>query len=385
MARAPRDLRHTPLRATKRASTRNALRGRTPSLEPEPVARRKVPLPASRAQVLEFGRAVLTAEAQAIVAVGERLGPTFHEVVEWVLACRGQVVVTGMGKAGFIAQKLSATLASTGTPSIYLHPAESVHCDLGRVAQGDLVLALSNSGTTEEIVRLLPALKRIGARVVAITGDPSSALAKGADLVLDIGRIDEACPMGLVPTASTAALHALGDALAMTLVRLKQFSSDEYALFHPGGKLGRSVMRVFEVMRAGASNPVVRDTAPLREAVVVMTNTPGRPGATNVVDRSGRLVGIFTDGDLRRLVERGHTDFQVPVREVMGRHPRCVSPEDLVLSAAARMREASVDQLPVVDADGKPVGLRDVQDLLAARVVGPRLVRPHSAAPPKPK
>ena len=344
------------------------LRGR-PAVGTAPPARRKTAIAASRTQVLEFGRSVLSAEAQAILAVSERLGSSFHEVVDWVLACPGQVVVTGMGKPGFIAQKLSATLASTGTPSIFLHPAEAVHGDLGRVAQNDVVLALSNSGTTEEIVRLLPALKRIGARVVAITGDPSSALAKGADLVVDIGRIDEACPMGLVPTASTAALHALGDALAMTLVRLKQFSSDDYALFHPGGKLGRSVMRVFDVMRSGASNPVVRDTAPLREAVVVMTNTPGRPGAANVVDRSGRLVGIFTDGDLRRLVERGHTDFQIPVKDVMGRHPRCVSPEELVLEAAAKIREACVDQLPVVDADGKPVGLLDVQDLLAARVV----------------
>lgn len=369
MARAPRDLRRTPLRATKRGPSRNALRARLPSLETQTGARRKARLTASRARVLEFARAVLTAEAQAILAVGERLGTTFHDAVELVLACPGQVVVTGMGKPGFIAQKLSATLASTGTPSIYLHPAEAVHGDLGRVARGDVVLALSNSGTTEEIVRLLPALKRIGARTVAITGDPSSALAKGADLVLDIGRIDEACPMGLVPTASTAALHALGDALAMTLVRLKQFSSDDYAVFHPGGKLGRSVMRVFEVMRSGRANPVVRDTAPLREVVVVMTNTPGRPGAANVVDRSGQLVGIFTDGDLRRLVERGHTDFQVPVKDVMGRHPRCISPEELVLEAAAKIREACVDQLPVVDADGKPVGLLDVQDLLAARVV----------------
>src|SRR5918996_2339698 len=336
MARSPRDLRRTPPRPTKRASVRNVLR-RSPSSAAAITSRRKVRVSAAPTQVLEFARSVLSAEAQAILAVSERLDSSFHAVVEWVLACPGQVVVTGMGKPGFIAQKLSATLASTGTPSIFLHPADAVHGDLGRVAQDDIVLALSNSGTTEEIVRLLPALKRIGARVVAITGDPSSALAKGADLVVDIGRIDEACPMGLVPTASTAALHALGDALAMTLVRLKQFSSDDYALFHPGGKLGRSVMRVFEAMRSGASNPVVRDAAPLREAVVVMTNTPGRPGAANVVDRSGRLVGIFTDGDLRRLVERGHTDFQIPVKDVMGRHPRCVSPEELVLEAAAKM------------------------------------------------
>jgi arabinose-5-phosphate isomerase len=173
--------------------------------------------------------------------------------------------------------------------------------------------------------------------------------------------------MGLVPTTSSAALHAIGDALAMTLLKCRQFTSEEYALFHPAGKLGRSVMRVFELMRSGEANPIVRDTAPLSDAVVVMTNTPGRPGATNVVDKSGRRVGIFTDGDLRRLVERGKSSFDIQVKEVMGRHPRFVAPEEMALTAAALMREAKVDQLPVVDAEGKPVGLLDVQDLLAAR------------------
>jgi arabinose-5-phosphate isomerase len=312
---------------------------------------------------------VLEAEADAIRGLKGRLGPSFTQALDLILACTGQVVVTGIGKPGFLAQKLSAVFASTGTPSVFLHPAEAQHGDLGRVSRHDVVLALSNSGATEEIVRLLPALRRVGAKIIALTGDASSALARGADVVLDIGRIDEACPMGLVPTASSAALHALGDALAMTLVKIRQFTTEEYARLHPGGKLGRSVMRVFEVMRAGSSNPVVRDSARLSEAVVVMTNTPGRPGAANVVDKSGRLVGIFTDGDLRRHVERGGTDFQVRVRDVMGAHPRCASPEELVLSAAAKMREAHVDQLPVVDADGKPVGLLDVQDLLAARFV----------------
>ncbi len=323
----------------------------------------------SSADVLAFARQVLDVEANAVLSVKDRLGETFEQMIGLLFACSGQIVITGMGKPGYIGQKLSATLASTGVPSIFLHPAEAVHGDLGRVSGRDVVIALSNSGATEELLRVLPALRRIGAKIVAITGDPGSALAKGSDLVLDIGRIDEACPMGLVPTASTAALHAVGDAIAMTLMKLRQFSSEEYAVFHPGGKLGRSVMRVFEVMRAGDSNPVVRDTSPLHEAVVVMTNTPGRPGATNVVDKSGRLVGIFTDGDLRRLVERGQTDFGASVRSVMGKRPRCISPDELVLSAAALMREFSVDQLPVVDAEGKPVGLLDVQDLLAARLV----------------
>jgi arabinose-5-phosphate isomerase len=318
---------------------------------------------------LDYARTVVEAEAQAILGLRRRLGSDFAAALELLLSCSGQVIVTGIGKPGFLAQKLSAVLASTGTPSLFLHPAEALHGDLGRVAEGDVVLALSNSGETEEIVRLLPALRRAGAKIIALTGDASSALARASDVVLDIGRIDEACPMGLVPTASSAALHAMGDALAMTLVKVRQFTTEQYARLHPGGKLGRSVMRVFEVMRSGDSNPVVRDTASLSEAVVAMTNTPGRPGATNVNDKAGRLVGIFTDGDLRRLVERGHTDFDAPVRKVMGANPRCIRPDELALAAAAKMREAKVDQLPVVDDDGKPVGLLDVQDLLAARIV----------------
>jgi arabinose-5-phosphate isomerase len=291
---------------------------------------------------------VLDAEAAAILGAKGRLGASFIRALELMRACEGHIVVTGLGKPGFIAQKLSATLASTGVPSLYLHPSEALHGDLGRVSRGDVVLALSNSG---------------------FTGDGDSPLARGADVVLDVGAIPEACPLGLVPTASSAALHAVSDALAMTLLKTRQFSSEEYAALHPGGKLGRSVMRVLEVMRAGQANPLVRADAPLHEAVVVMTNTPGRPGATNVVDASGRLVGIFTDGDLRRMVERGKTDFDLPVSAVMGHHPRCVSPEDLALTAAALMREAHVDQLPVVNADGHPVGLIDVQDLLAARLI----------------
>ncbi len=318
---------------------------------------------------LAFARSVLEVEGNAILSLRGRLGGSFVEAIELMLACRGDVVTTGIGKPGFIAQKLSATLASTGVSSIYLHPAEAGHGDLGRVSAGDVVLALSNSGTTEEIVRLLGPLRRIGAKLIALTGDVRSPLARAADVVLDIGHIDEACPMGLVPTASSAAMHALSDALAMALLERRQFTTEEYAVFHPGGKLGRSVMRVFEVMRSGEANPRVRETAKLSEVVVTMTNTPGRPGAANVIDKHGRLTGLFTDGDLRRLVERGKLDFDVPVKDVMTKRPRFVGPEALVMSAAALMREAKVDQLPVLDAEGKPVGLLDVQDLLAARFV----------------
>lgn len=318
---------------------------------------------------LAYGRSVLEHEARAIQSVTQRLDAQFLRALDVLRSCNGAIVVTGIGKPGFIAQKLSATLASTGVRSFYLHPAEAVHGDLGRISRDDVVIALSNSGATEELLRLLPALRRIGAKVIALTGDPASALARGSDIVLDIGRIDEACPMGLVPTASSAALHALGDALAMTLSKVRQFTPSEYAVFHPGGKLGRSVMRVYELMRSGDANPVVRDTAKLSEAIAVMTRTAGRPGATLVVDKHGKMAGIFTDGDLRRLVEKGSQRFDVPVREVMCKRPRFVSPEVLVLEAATIMREAKVDQLPVLDAEGRPVGLLDVQDLLAARFV----------------
>lgn len=318
--------------------------------------------------LLAYAREVLDVEAAAVLSLGERLGASFSQTLELILRCEGHVVVTGIGKPGFIAQKLSSTLASTGIPSLYLHPAEAGHGDLGRVRRGDVVLAFSNSGATEELIRLLPFLRRIGVKLVAITGDITSPLATGADLVIDIGHIREACPMGLVPTASTAAMHALGDAIAMALLKARPFGTEQYAAFHPGGKLGRSVLRVSDVMRTGKANPVVAQTDPLSRVLVTMTNTRGRPGAASVVDERGRLVGIFTDGDLRRLIERGDLDLSTEVGELMGKQPRFVSPEALVMTAAELMRETKVDQLPVVDADGVPIGLLDVQDLLAERL-----------------
>ena len=317
--------------------------------------------------LIEYGRTVIAAEATALGRLV--LDDRFARAVQWILACPGRVVVTGMGKSGFVAQKISATLASTGTPSLYLHPADAAHGDLGRVARHDLVLALSNSGETEEILRLLPALKKIGARVVALTRDQATPLGRAADLVIRMGPIEEACPMGLAPTASTAALLALGDALAMTVLKNRPFDREEYALYHPGGKLGRGLMKVREVMRTGEANPLVREDAPLSRAVAVMTQTPGRPGACTVVDAGGRLVGVFTDGDLRRLVEQGDVGFASPVGKVMSRHPRTVRADAVVVDAARVLRQARIDQVPVVDEDGHPIGLLDVQDLLAARVL----------------
>lgn len=324
---------------------------------------------ASASKVLAFARTVLTSESQAIASLRPKLGADFVRAVAALDACKNKVVCTGLGKPGFIAQKLSATLASIGVPSLYLHPTEALHGDIGRVSKDDLVITLSNSGATDEVLELIVPLRRLGVTIIALTGDRASPLGQRADIVLEIGRIDEACPMGLVPTASTAALHALADALAMTLSHQREFSPQDYALLHPAGKLGRSVMRVAEVMRAGERNPKVHRKTKLSAVVLVMTNTPGRPGAANVVDDQGRLIGIFTDGDLRRLAEGKRLNFRVPVEKVMTRQPRCIGPEDLVLGAMALMREAQIDQLPVIDAEGLSVGLLDVQDLLAARLV----------------
>jgi arabinose-5-phosphate isomerase len=325
---------------------------------------------APKQDLVDYAREVIRAEAEAVAQLAGRLNGAFQRAAEMVLACPGRVVVTGMGKPGFIAQKLSATFASTGTPSLYLHPAEALHGDLGRLVPGDLVLALSNSGETDELVRLLPSLRRLGAPIIALTGGPKNSLADAADVVLEIGPVPEACPLGLAPTASTVALLAMGDALAMAVQHRRGFSPEQFASLHPGGALGRQLLRVRDVMRTGARNPTVRWDASLRDTAAVMTRTEGRPGAASVLDAQGKLVGIFTDGDLRRLVQLGEMDFTRAVSSVMGKSPRTVSPDELAQTAAELMRTTEVDQLPVVDADRRPVGLLDVQDLLAARLLG---------------
>src|SRR5947208_15121804 len=279
-----------------------------------------VPKTPPKQDIVDYAREVIRAEAEALAQLPARLNGAFARAVEMVLACPGRVVVTGMGKPGFIAQKISATFASTGTPSLFLHPAEALHGDLGRLVPGDLVLALSNSGETEEILRLLPALKRLGAPIIAITGGQRSALALAADVVLESGPVPEACPLGLAPTTSTVALLALGDALAMSVLHRRGFSPEQFAELHPAGALGKRLLRVREVMRTGAANPTVSEKTSLRETAAVMS-TVGRPGAASVVDGAGKLAGIFTDGDLRRLVQQDEVDFTRPVSVVMGRHP----------------------------------------------------------------
>jgi arabinose-5-phosphate isomerase len=312
---------------------------------------------------------VLRLEARTIAHLEERLGTDFLRAVELLLGCEGHVVVTGVGKAGLVGQKISATLASTGTPSIFLHPTEAQHGDLGRIRKRDLLLAISNSGETAETNSLIGPARRIGVKIVALTGVARSTLARNSDTVLDIGEIEEACPLKLAPTASTSAMLALGDALAMVVSQERNFGREEYALYHPGGALGRKLLRVAEVMRSGPELPLLPQGESLAEAIMKMNRTPGRPGAVLITDAEGRLVGIFTHGDLARLMEGdAPLDKRAPIERLMGKSPKAIGPEQLVEEATRRMKEHRVDQIAVIDADGRPVGLLDVQDLLDVRV-----------------
>ncbi len=312
---------------------------------------------------VKYGRKVIALEAQALESLVDRVNEDFQRAVDLIFHCKGRVVVTGIGKAGIIGQKISATLASTGTPSYWLHPSEARHGDLGRVVKEDVVLTLSNSGETEVAV-LLPFLKKIGAGVIAITGNRESSLARYSDVVLDIGQIEEPCPLGLAPSASSTAMLALGDALALTVLKKRNFSKEEYAFYHPGGELGRKLLTVEMVMRSGQANPVVKEDCQMMEAIRVMTHTQGRPGAVSVVDDNGRLTGFFTDGDLRRRLEQGQDFLKGTVKPVMTRNPKIVLKDSLAAEAYNLLKVNKIDQLPVVDEKGIPVGIMDVQDLL---------------------
>lgn len=312
---------------------------------------------------------VLRLEARTIAGLEQRLDARFSKAVDLVLACQGFVVVTGVGKAGLVGQKLSATLASTGTPSIFLHPTEALHGDLGRIRAQDLVLAISNSGESAEVNALIGPVRKIGAGILALTGGGESTLAHHADALLDIGRVEEACPMKLAPTASTSALLAMGDALAMVVLQERSFSREDYALYHPGGMLGRKLLRVREVMRKGEQMPLVPSGTKLSDVVRVMNRTPGRPGAAFVVDPAGTLVGVFTHGDLARMLERSPTIAAGdPVDLHMGKSPKTIGPEQLVEEAQHLLHEYRIDQIAVIDDARKPIGLLDVQDLLDVRI-----------------
>ncbi len=323
---------------------------------------------------LDLARNVLATEARCIGDLADRIDEHFASAAGSVYKCGGSVVLTGIGKAGIIAQKISATLASTGTPSIFLHPVEALHGDLGRVRRDDVVIILSHSGATEEIVRLVDHLKARGARLVAITAFDDSPLARHADIVLNYGDVDEACPLGLAPTASTGCMLALGDALALTVMDMRKFSPEEFATFHPAGELGRRLLRVEESMtvRKGERLPVARENLTVREALTDAEKIERRAGALLLVDADGRLSGIFTDADLRRLSidDRDGRLMDRPIREVMHRDPKRIRAGELASEAMAILNKYRIDELPIVDDDGRPVGLLDVQDLMELKALG---------------
>ena len=317
---------------------------------------------------LAMAREVLEIEAKAVSDLIGRLDHRFTEAVELLLNCRGRVVVSGIGKSGHIARKIASTLASTGTPAFFVHPAEASHGDLGMVAREDIFIALSNSGETSELLAIVPVLKRQSAKLVALTGNPQSTLAKEADIHLYAGAEKEACPLNLAPTASTTAALALGDALAVALMQAKGFTRDEFAASHPGGALGRKLLtHVRDVMRTGKEAPRMGHTATGMDGMLEISR--GRMGMTAVLDDHGRVIGIFTDGDLRRSLEKGVELRSARITEVMTHGPRTIGPDKLAVEAVEIMERFKVNQLLVVDPDQKLLGALNMHDLFRAKVI----------------
>ncbi len=323
---------------------------------------------APRHPALELAQRVLAIEADAVRALIPRLDERFLAAIALILDCRGRVIVSGIGKSGHVARKIASTMASTGTPAYFVHPAEASHGDLGMVQPEDVLIGLSNSGESEELLAIVPLLKRRGAKLLAITGNAGSSLAREADVHLDAGVEQEACPLNLAPTASTPAARALGDALAVALLDARGFSADDFARSHPGGSLGRRLLtHVVDTMRTGADLPSVADTATLKDALLEMSR--GRMGMTAVLDEQRRVRGIFTDGDLRRNIDRV-TDFaNAKVVDVMSANPRVIRPEALAVEAVQVMEKHKVNQLLVVDATGALIGALNMHDLFRAKVL----------------
>ena len=310
---------------------------------------------------IEEAKRVLEVEAAAILGLIEHLDQTFVDVVDLVDVCKGRVVTMGLGKSGIICKKIGATLASTGTPSFFLHPAEAIHGDLGMVVKGDVILAISNSGETEELVRLIPSLKRIGASIVAITGNPASTLARGADHHLSAAISQEACPLGLAPTASTTATLALGDALAMALLLRKGFKEEDFAFLHPGGKLGKRFLRIADLMHGGDAIPMVRLDASMRDAIYEMSKK--RFGITAVVDDGDVLKGAISDGDLRRLLEKDDLIVRRTAGESMTPNPVTIRGSELAAAALQIMEERKITSVFIVDQTGRLEGIIHLHDL----------------------
>lgn len=321
--------------------------------------------PLSPFEQLRYAREVLLIEAHSLGQVANRLGLEFSRAAQLIYECGSSVIVTGMGKAGLVGQKIAATLASTGTRGHFLHPAEAIHGDLGRVHRDDVVLILSQSGETEEIVRLLPSLVRLGAPLIAVTGRGTSTLGRTATVTLELGPLREACPLGLAPSTSTTAMLALGDALALVVSRMRRFQPEDFARFHPGGSLGRQLSRVEDLMRERRQCRIASAALSVRQVFVELSRPERRSGAILLVDEAGRLTGLFTDSDLARLFEtRQDAAFDLPIREVMTREPCTVPLGAMVSDAVGIMAERKISELPVVDTQGVPVGLIDITDVV---------------------
>lgn len=319
-------------------------------------------------KMLKRAKEVLTIEAQAIGRMMRRLDHQFEAALDMLAKCSGRVIICGMGKTGIVGRKIAATLSSTGTPSIFLHSAEALHGDLGQVTPKDVVIIISRSGETEETVRLLPLVRKIGAKIIVMTGNPKSTLARHGDLVLNISVDAEGCPLGLAPMASTTVTMALGDAMSACLIDRKKFKKEDFALYHPGGALGRRLLlKVEDIMRR--ENFFARVNASTKVKDVLWTITQARCGCACVVDAKLKLLGIFTDGDLRRHLEIDPAVLQRKVSEVMTKNPSSIGREKLAAQAFDMLKSKKIDELPVVDRNGRVVGLVDVQDLLKAGLV----------------
>jgi arabinose-5-phosphate isomerase len=317
---------------------------------------------------LREGKRVLGIEARAVQALIDRLDDRFVQAVDLLYGCKGKVVVSGMGKSGLVGQKIAATMASTGTPAFFLHPAEGIHGDLGMVGRYDALVAISNSGEVQEVLQLLPYMERMGIPIVAMTGRPSSTLAKHSNVVLDVSVSEEACPMGLAPTASTTATLALGDALALALLQRRGFKEEDFAQFHPGGALGRRLLvRVKDLMHAGPDVPTVEESATGTTAMLEMTAK--KLGMTTVVDRAGALSGVITDGDLRRFIQRGGDFLKATASELASRNPKSIGPDDLAAKAVEMMERHSITTLVVIEGAQKIVGVIHLHDLLKNGIV----------------
>ena len=317
--------------------------------------------------IVEEARKVIRIEAEALLKLADSINGDFERATELILASTGRVIVTGMGKSGLIGQKIASTMASTGTPAFFLHPAEGIHGDLGMIMKGDVVIAISNSGETEEVIRILPVIKRLGALLIAVAGNSSSTLAKAGDVYLDISVKEEACPLGLAPTASTTATLAMGDALAVSLLLQRGFKAEDFALFHPGGALGKKlILRVEDLMHKGDAVPLVTEDLSMRKALFVITSKG--LGIVGVTDSRGGLLGVITDGDLRRALEKGTDFLDHCAGELMRRKPKRIGRDELAASALQQMEEYSITSLFVFDGDNddRPVGIIHLHDLLKA-------------------